>query len=126
MTDTANIYEGIRDLDTMGGRLSRAREASGMTTKQLAWRLGVRTATIKAWETDRSQPRANRLTMLAGILNVSLSWVLHGIGTGPVEDEPEMIDGVGAQLERLKSLHAETGHLIRRIQGDLDRLSAAQ
>ena len=125
MTDTANIYEGTRDLDTMGGRLSRAREASGMTVKQLAWRLGVRTTTIKAWESDRSQPRANRLAMLAGILNVSPCWVLHGIGTAPVENEPEMIDGVGAQLELLKSLHAETGDLIRRIQGDLDRLSAA-
>ena len=59
-------------------------------------------------------------------LSISPCWILHGIGAAPVEAEPEMIDGVGAQLERLKSLHAETGHLIRRIQGDLDRLSAAQ
>jgi HTH-type transcriptional regulator, cell division transcriptional repressor len=83
MSDTATIYSGSPDLDTMGGRLSRARDALGLSTAQLARRLGVQTATISAWETDRSQPRANRLSMLAGVLNVSPSWLLYGVGTAP-------------------------------------------
>jgi transcriptional regulator with XRE-family HTH domain len=127
VSDTTNIYEETPDLDTIGGRLSRAREASGMSVKQLAWRLGVKMSTINAWESDRSQPGAHRLNMVSGILNVSLSWVLHGVGTGPIEpeDDSDMIETVGAQLDRLKLLHAETGSLIVRLQNDMDRLAAA-
>ncbi|MEI5680298.1 MULTISPECIES: helix-turn-helix domain-containing protein [unclassified Mesorhizobium] len=127
MSDTTNIYEQTPDLDTIGGRLSRAREASGMSVKQLAWRLGVKMSTITAWESDRSQPGAHRLNMVSGILNVSLSWVLHGVGTGPIEpeDDSDMIETVGAQLDRLRLLHAETGSLIVRLQNDMDRLAAA-
>lgn len=126
MSDTTNIYEEIPDLDTIGGRLSRAREASGMSVKQLAWRLGVKTTTINAWECDRSQPGAHRLNTLSGLLGVSLSWVLHGVGTAPVEveDEIETLETLGSQLDRLRHLHAETGHLIRRLQNDMDRFAA--
>jgi transcriptional regulator with XRE-family HTH domain len=35
------------------------------------------------WENDRAEPRANRLDMLARILQVSISWLLDGQGTGP-------------------------------------------
>lgn len=65
------------------------------------------------------------MNMLSGMLNVSVSWVLHGVGTGPIEpeDESEMIEAVGAQLDRLKLLHAETGQLITRLQHDMDKLS---
>ena len=87
MTNAMSIYSGNPDQDTMGGRISRARESLGMTTAQLARQLGVQTPTLRAWETDRSQPRANRLQMLAGVLNVSLSWLLYGVGTAPVEED---------------------------------------
>ncbi|MGB3388614.1 MAG: helix-turn-helix transcriptional regulator, partial [Pseudaminobacter sp.] len=87
MPNTTNIYEEIPDMDTMGGRLSRAREASGISVKQLAWRLGVKISTIQAWESDRSQPGAHRMNMMAGMLNVSLSWILHGVGIAPTEHE---------------------------------------
>jgi len=123
---TANIYEEIPDLDTIGGRLSRAREASGMSVKQLAWRLGVKTSTINAWERDRSQPGAHRLNMLSGLLGVSLSWVLHGVGQAPVEveDDGEALEVLGSQLDKLRNLHAETDHLLRRLQSNMGRLSA--
>jgi transcriptional regulator with XRE-family HTH domain len=125
VSDTTNIYEETPDLDTIGGRISRAREASGLTVKEVAWRLGVKLSTIHAWESDRSQPGAHRMNMLSGMLNVSVSWVLHGVGTGPIEpeDESDMIESVGAQLDRLKLLHAETGQLITRLQHDMDKLS---
>src|SRR5690606_25982778 len=106
--DTATIYSGTPDTDTLGGRLSRARDAVGLSAAQLARRLGVQSSTIQAWESDRSQPRANRLSMLAGVLNVSLSWLLHGIGTAPVEDnEIEIAEGIKLQLDRLRRLHQE-------------------
>lgn len=97
-----------------------------MSVKQLAWRLGVKISTINAWESDRSQPGAHRLNMLSGLLGVSLSWVLHGVGIAPVEtdDHGETLEALGSQLDKLRNLHTETGHLIRRLQSDMDRLAA--
>ena len=126
MSDTATIYDAKPDTDTIGGRLFRAREATGLTVEDLAWRLGVRTTTISNWERDRSQPSAQRLSMICGILNVSLSWMLHGVGSGPDEHEDEALaESVTVQLERLKLLHQRTGSLIRRIEGDIDRMRSA-
>ena len=51
---------------TFGDRLAGAREAAGMTQAELARRLGVKKATIADWENDLSEPRANRLSMMAG------------------------------------------------------------
>ena len=124
MSDTTTIFEREQDLDTFGGRLSRARTASGLSTRDLAWRLGAKPETITAWECDRSQPSALRMDKLAGLLNVSLSWLLHGMGTAPVDaDEESAVNAVGEQLSKLKQLHAETGLLIGRIEGRLGRLA---
>jgi len=124
MPEEASIYSGSPDLDTMGGRLSRARDAIGLSTAQLARRLGVQTATIQAWETDRSQPRANRLSMLAGVLNISPSWLLYGVGTAPAEDtRSEMVRSLETQLERLKRLQEETAEIIGQIEIDLQRFA---
>lgn len=124
MPEDATIYSGSPDLDTMGGRLSRARDALGLSTAQLARRLGVQTATIQAWETDRSQPRANRLSMLAGVLNISPSWLLYGVGTAPVEDtRSDMARALESQLERLKQLQEETAEIIGQMEADLQRFA---
>ena len=124
MPDTATIYCEIPDTDTLGGRLSRARDATGLTAAQLARRLGVQSSTLQAWESDRSQPRANRLSMLAGVLNVSLSWLLHGVGTAPAEEsDAETAEAIGLHLERLKRLHHETAEIIVQIERDIGRLS---
>ena len=123
MSDTATIYDDKPDMDTIGGRLFRARDSAGLTAEELAWRLGVRNSTVSNWERDRSQPSAQRLSMVCGILNVSLSWVLHGVGVGPDEGEDDALtESVTTQLERLKLLHRRTGTLIQRIEGDIDRL----
>jgi transcriptional regulator with XRE-family HTH domain len=124
VSDTTTIFEQEQDLDTFGGRLARARAASGLSVKELAWQLGVKQATIDAWERDRSQPSAQRMNRLSGLLSVSLSWMLHGVGTAPVyPDEDPAANVVGEQLAKLKLLHAETGQLIGRIESRLDRLS---
>ena len=118
-----NIYEQTPDMDTMGGRLTRARDATGLTARDLAWRLGVKVATVNAWERDRSQPATHRLNMLSGLLSVSISWLLHGVGTSPVEPMEHVAAGkVADQLEKLTSLHEETGELIGRITEELGNL----
>lgn len=121
-----NIYTESPDLDTVGGRLSRARDAVGLSPAQLARRLGVKTTTIQGWESDRALPRANRLTMLAGVLGVSPVWLLHGVGAAPVEDgSSPAVRPIIAQLEKLKRLQLETGQIIGRIEDDLARMRPA-
>lgn len=70
------------DAATFGDRVAAARDASGMTQDQLAKRLGVKLKTLQHWEADAAEPRANRLSMLAGLLNVSMVWLLTGEGEG--------------------------------------------
>ncbi len=122
-----DIYSGTRDMDTLGGRISRAREAAGMSSAQFARRLGVKSATLHAWECDRSEPRANRLTMIAGMLGVSLSWLLYGAGVAPVDDSENGSGFASArsQLQKLRQLHGEYGEAIARLEGELQRLSQA-
>jgi len=73
---------------TFGDRLALAREAQHLSQEQLARRLGLRAETIRNWEFDRSAPRANRLQMLAGFLNVSMVWLMTGEGEGGPHPHP--------------------------------------
>jgi transcriptional regulator with XRE-family HTH domain len=76
---------------TFGDRVAGARDATGMTQAQLARRLGVKKATLVGWEDDLSEPRANRLSMMAGILNVSIMWLLTGEGDGASSPADEVV-----------------------------------
>jgi DNA-binding transcriptional regulator YiaG len=73
--------------DTLGGRLSLARDALDVSVGEVARVVGVETDTLRYWENDQAEPRANKLSMLAGVLQVSLSWLLTGIGHGPNWEE---------------------------------------
>jgi transcriptional regulator with XRE-family HTH domain len=127
VSDTTNIFEESPDMDTVGGRISRAREASGLTVKELAWRLGVKIATVNAWESDRSHPSSHRLANLAGLLQVSLSWIVHGVGIGPSDDfADETSNEMTTQFDQLRLLHVETGLLIEKLKGEFDRIASAR
>lgn len=94
---------------TFGDRLAAAREAASMTQGALAKRLGVKLKSLQNWEEDLSEPRANRLSMLAGILNVSMVWLITGEGEGltdPDEDDTLSPD-VNEVLVELRSLRAQ-------------------
>ncbi|MAS03522.1 MAG: transcriptional regulator [Ahrensia sp.] len=119
----ATIFSSPPDTDTLGGRLSRARDSSGMSAAQFARRLGVKTATVQAWESDRSEPRANRLSMIAGLLNVGLPWLLYGVGEAPPDDpRNDAITVLRGQVEKARQLHEETGAVLARIEDELLRL----
>ncbi|MBX3531649.1 MAG: helix-turn-helix transcriptional regulator [Rhizobiaceae bacterium] len=124
MQDTANIYSGRQDEDTMGGRLQRARDAAGLSVSQVAARLGVRSATVQAWESDRSQPRANKLQMVAGLLNVGLAWLMDGLGRGPAESGEELIESISTRLSRLRQLQGEFHAIAQGLEKDFVRLAA--
>jgi transcriptional regulator with XRE-family HTH domain len=68
---------------TFGDRIYAAREAVGLSQSALASRLGVNLKTVKKWEEDITEPRANKLRMVSGLLNISITWLLIGEGIGP-------------------------------------------
>ncbi len=107
MTDDAGWFS--EDAATFGDRLAGAREGAGLTQELLAQKLGVKAATLAAWENDIKEPRANRLQMLAGMLGVSLSWLLTGAGDGPdaPADAAPMSDDVLALLTELRALRGQ-------------------
>ena len=100
---------------TFGDRLAGAREAAGLTQEALAERLGVRLETLQSWEDDAADPRANRLQMVAGMLNVSLMWLLTGEGEG-LDAPPDEV----AQAEKVRTTVRE----IRAIRSVLEELDA--
>ena len=108
------IFHANEEDTTLGGRISMAREATGLSVADVVKRLGVRANTYEAWEADRSEPRANKLVALAGILNVSPPYLLSGLGKQPTKSAlPErQITQLKAQVEQLEqSLKTATASL---------------
>ena len=66
------------NLDTLGERIAYARERTGLSTAQLARRLGVKSRTLANWERNETEPRANRLVMLAQLVGVAPAWFFEG------------------------------------------------
>lgn len=117
MTDSADQDWFSEERATFGDRLAAAREAAGLSQKGLAKRLGVKARTITSWENDTSEPRANRLQMVAGLLNVSLMWLLTGEGDGvdPPGTEPPLSQDARSTLLELRELRAEIDDAAKRL-----------
>lgn len=105
---------------TFGDRLAGARELSGMDQAQLARRLGVKEKTLEKWENDHSEPRANRLSMLAGLLNVSILWLLTGEGEGPAvsatRETGRDLGEVLAEIQALNGVMSACGDRLNRLE----------
>ncbi|MCW1952126.1 MAG: helix-turn-helix domain-containing protein [Octadecabacter sp.] len=94
---------------TFGDRLAAAREAARLSQKELAQRVGIKTSTLRNWEEDLSEPRANRLSILSGILGVSLRWLLTAEGEGLLapEDDAPVTSDVGEILSEVRAVRAQ-------------------
>ena len=102
----ANDWYGT-DVATFGDRLAAAREAAGMSQEVFAKRVGVKLATLQKWENDLAEPRANRLSMMAGIVGVSMTWLMTGTGEGVTPDMPQEDPDLNEVLSELRSLRTE-------------------
>ena len=103
---------------TFGDRLCAAREYADISQTGLASRLGVKTKTIKAWEDDSSEPRANKLVMVSALLNVSMVWLMSGLGNGvePPQEKVKFLDSeVSNILLEFQNLRYEALSLQNRI-----------
>lgn len=125
--DPAADFDWGDEASTFGDRLALAREHAEMDQTQLARRLGVKVATIRNWEADRSEPRANRLQMLSGLLAVSIVWLMTGEGEGapavPDADHGEEMRDLLAEMRSLRvaqtKLAERTGRIEKRLRAVL-------
>jgi len=119
MTRDVTMGPGWFDADTatLGDRITGAREAAGLSQTELARRLGVKLATIRVWEDDQAEPRANKLQMLAGLLGVSIMWLLTGTGDGLDSPEPQQAlpEDVLALLTELRQMRSEQARMADRM-----------
>ena len=117
------FYDDMEDT-TLGGRGFQARQAAGLTVSQVIKRLGVRKATYLAWEADRSEPRANKLVALAGILNVSPTYLLSGLGRAAVQPlkHQQIIDELRIEIEQLELTLKAANKMLSRIKSQAKRV----
>ena len=103
---------------TFGDRLCAARDKYGLSQKQLAARMGITVRTLQSWENDISEPRANKLQMISALLNVSMVWLMSGLGNGvePPDSKLESHDKVANEiLYEIRSLREISQKLATKI-----------
>jgi transcriptional regulator with XRE-family HTH domain len=94
---------------TLGDRIERARRAKGFDQPQLARRIAVKTKTLQNWESDRSEPRPEKLT-----------------GETPEASRPIVsnsgMDPIARKLERAVSMQQDLAGLLIEVSADVARL----
>lgn len=109
--------------DTLGGRIEQARGSKGYSISQLAHRLGVKPVTLRSWEADGSEPRANKLLMLGGLLGVSSRWLLEGqADDAPVHYPAGETSEVMQKLDQAFAMHQRLVQILHEISSDVGRL----
>lgn len=109
---------------TMGDRIEQARRAKGFDLPQLARRIAVKSTTLRNWESDRSEPRPEKLTKLAGMLDAPLIWLLTG--ETPEASRPMAscagTTAISRKLERAVAMQQELASLLIEVSADVARL----
>ncbi|MCP4487151.1 MAG: helix-turn-helix transcriptional regulator [Gammaproteobacteria bacterium] len=115
----------------VGYQIAKAREAKGLSSLQLAQRVGVEEVTLLDWESERSSPRANRLAQIAGVLGVPLAWLIAGEEGEAVTAYDELdfketasieskLENAEQLIQQLSMLMADLRGLTRRVQREID------
>ncbi|MCP3687540.1 MAG: helix-turn-helix transcriptional regulator [Gammaproteobacteria bacterium] len=115
----------------IGSQIAKAREAKGLSSLQLAQRVGVEEATLLDWESERSSPRANRLAQIAGVLGVPLAWLIAGEEDEGVTEYSKLdfketaaiearLESAEQLIQQLSLLMADLRGLTRRVQREID------
>lgn len=110
--DAADLLDDAVDI---GARLREARDAAGVSRVQLADQLGVRESTITKWESGQTSPRGHRVSKLAGMLGVSISWVLMGHGAEPI-----------GQVDDVEQIRAELNSVRARLEDAVNELAVLE
>lgn len=107
---------------TFGDRLFAARDSAGLSQKLLASKLGVKSKTVQAWESDSIEPRANKLQMVSALLNVSMVWLMSGLGSGiappgeMLQNSSSEVDGILKELQEIRLAGESLLNLIQSLE----------
>lgn len=123
------------EVSTLGERISVARERAGLTQAELSEALAIKSEMLDNWENDAAEPRANRMTLLGGILGVSAGWLLYGIGEGvpaPTEEttpealtDDHLAERLLTELRDAQQMQGKIAKRMERIEDALMALNAA-
>lgn len=108
---------------TTGSRIELARNQLGLSLPQLARRIGVKRLTLENWENDRSEPRADKLLKLSGLLQMPLVWLLTGDTLAGQENAIGPETGrIVKKLERAVAMQRDLAALLIDVSADVSRL----
>lgn len=65
-------------MENIGERITRKREAAGLSQSELGRRLGISAQAVQKWESGRATPRNSKLSSIASILSTSVQFLLQG------------------------------------------------
>lgn len=82
--------------DTMGKRITKAREEAGLSKSEVARRIGISPASFGMWEADKTKPRNFELQKaLAETLGVTVPWLMSGFG----EQSAKVVEETSAKIQ---------------------------
>ena len=75
--DTRHCRQQKEEMDmTLGEKIREARLAAGLTQEELAAKLAVSRQAVTKWEADKGMPDVGNLKAMAGLLDVSVDYLL--------------------------------------------------
>ncbi|MGB7243464.1 MAG: helix-turn-helix transcriptional regulator [Sulfitobacter sp.] len=106
-----------------GSRLRIARERSQVTPAEVSKMLGVSAKTYSRWEAGHGKPRANRLPIIAGTLNVPMRWLMPGEGKlGDPDDDQATREKNRELLNEVRAIKETMDPAAERLAGIEARL----
>ena len=100
---SSNVLSAAEPETILGERIGKARQEAGLSPALTAHLAGIKPATLRDWERDRSALRVNRLVNLADILGVSPT---HLLADERQSDNPAQVSR-GRQQRLLQTLKDE-------------------
>lgn len=109
--------------ESFGDRLRAARERRGATPAAISKTLGVSAKTYSRWEAGHGKPRANRLPIIAGALNVPMRWLMSGEGElGDPDDDQATREANRELLNEVRAIKESMDQAADRLAGMEARL----
>jgi transcriptional regulator with XRE-family HTH domain len=108
---------------TLGSRIRNRRQELGLSASELARRAGVTRDTLHAWESDQSEPRANKLQMLAGVLGANVGWLIGGDQRcGPAPQQSPDMAALREQLGQAREVAQNLNNMLETLEQRVDSL----
>ncbi len=108
---------------TLGERIKDARMGLELTVAQAARQAGITEKTLRSWESGKSEPRGSRLSLLAGVLNVSLVWLMEGRSDlDPIVQEQSSLDVIQQKLEQMRTLQDDLARICADLEAEVANL----